>query len=383
MGATKTVLIYVGLVAGTGVFYYLSVILHELGHVIAALAVGWKPTSACLGQGKKQTLCRIGDFRFKIGSSLLGGMATAFARNLRGFRTAQFTFAAGGPLATAAIAAALWLGVAASEREDGFMAQWHEWLFILFLLECWLLALNLWPRHIYYDHAWIPNDGLLMWRSLRMSAVPKHYAGHAVGLAEHIHNDGRQNEARQVIEEAIAQLTGPEHEQFGLHAAWINLLFNAGREDMAIAECARILETASSVEERVQLLDELACIPLFSRRLRMLGQALSYIDEALTEAPDMITLKGTKGSLLIENGDVAAGMDLLKEVREISESANDQAITAYYLALGYFKSGNVEKAKSALCEAKEQYPDCVVAAHVEAEISGSRIEPVNDQATLA
>ena len=49
--------------------------------------------------------------------------------------------------------------------------------------------------------------------------------------------------------------------------------------------------------------------------------------------PERITLRGTKGSLLIENNEVEAGERMLEEVLARSQAENDQAICTWYLAL--------------------------------------------------
>ncbi|MEO8353592.1 MAG: site-2 protease family protein [Chthoniobacteraceae bacterium] len=367
-----------GFVLSFGLFYYLSLLIHELGHCVAAIMVGWQPARLCIGQGKKRTIVRIGDLRFQVGSHLNGGLMQAFARNAERFKFAQFFHIVGGPLASAIMAACLgWLAVISSERNI-LPSPWMEAVWMFFLLECWLLLRNLWPRMCRYDSLLLPNDGLAMWRTLwlKRSDVPQQLAGHLLGRIEFLLNDGRVAEAREDLNNAMDALRSAFGERLEFVPLWMGLLFRTGQQSSVADECARLLEsTAGKKEARVHLLDALACVPLFEGHMEMLQAALDYIDEALILDPEAITLKGTKGSLMIENGEVEGGMALLREVQSFSDSPNDQAITAYYLALGRHKLGDTNNAATALQNAKARYAVCPVAERVEAKITGTPIVP--------
>jgi membrane-associated protease RseP (regulator of RpoE activity) len=47
---------------------YVRILVHELGHVFAALLVGWKPYLLVVGVGTERALCRIGGIRIRVAS---------------------------------------------------------------------------------------------------------------------------------------------------------------------------------------------------------------------------------------------------------------------------------------------------------------------------
>src|SRR3954462_12397493 len=77
------------------------VFIHELGHLLAALMVGWRPLSLQVGTGPNRTVLRWGEFQLIVGVNLFSGLARARAREFRHFKGAGMWFALGGPLATA------------------------------------------------------------------------------------------------------------------------------------------------------------------------------------------------------------------------------------------------------------------------------------------
>jgi len=55
--------------------------------------------------------------------------------------------------------------------------------------------------------------------------------------------------------------------------------------------------------------------------------------------PDSITMRGTKGALLIERGCLQEGIAMLKELKEQGASENDKSISAYSIAYATLKMG--------------------------------------------
>jgi hypothetical protein len=93
-------------------------------------------------------------------------------------------------------------------------------------------------------------------------------------------------------------------------------------------------------------------------------RALDYIEEAIREDPSAITLKGTKGSLLVEEGKYGEGLQLLQEVMAHTTAENDRAVCSYYIALAMLETGRGEKGRELLEKAVQQYPVCAVRQQV-------------------
>jgi membrane-associated protease RseP (regulator of RpoE activity) len=77
------------------ILFYLSIIIHELGHLFAALIVGWKPMVMTIGTGKKKPLFRIRDLTFVLGARPSGGLMQSVARHISYWRPKRFLYVLG------------------------------------------------------------------------------------------------------------------------------------------------------------------------------------------------------------------------------------------------------------------------------------------------
>lgn len=369
-------LVLVLFVGACGVVYYFSVIVHELGHLAAAWLVGWDPQTLCIGHGKRRTVFSIGSVDFQLGSRLSGGMVIACARDVAGFRIKQFVFVLGGLLASASLATLFYVGARVGEYHP-LIGNSHGWLWLAVWFECWLLAANLWPYTINFAGERVPSDGLSLWQTfwLKKGDIPAILLGHAIHRSTRLVEKGLISEAREELRRGAANAeTGLGSELNGT-VYLVNLLLTADRDSEAEAECARILnEHPVGSRCRVEVLDMLAGIPVFFGRKEFIPQALEIIDVAIAEEPDKITLKGTKGSLLIDHGAVEEGVRFLEGVLAASDSENDQAISTWYLALAYQKLGRAKEAQQVLARAKRMYSSCVIARRIETEFWQSPLE---------
>jgi len=358
------------LIPATFLFYCASILIHELGHLMAALLTSLKPLSLSVGFGKKRTLFSVGDVEIQLGSNLRGGMVQAVGRTPKYFRSSQFIFAMAGPMASAVVATVLFF-ICTSIPYSSRFHPWTQVIWFYFFLECFCLAACLWPRMLYIDGEQLPNDGLLMLQAIGMKReeIIDRYCHQKIFLSRWLLKRQRLEEGRREFEEASScgnwQMTDVSKNVF-----WIYLLLRTGQIDAARTEQNRLIADKA----RGSVLDALACLPLYYGYREFIPEALGYIDTALENEPDKITLKGTKGSLLIESGSISPGMLLLKEVQEKSEEPSDQAICAYYIALACSKLGESAEAVRLLGDAKKKFPQCIVAKRIEAEIWKSPLE---------
>jgi tetratricopeptide (TPR) repeat protein len=125
---------------------------------------------------------------------------------------------------------------------------------------------------------------------------------------------------------------------------WLH--FEAGDTHKAEAICRELLTRPfESKAKLAELLDQLSCIALYYGRTDLLPEADAWSNEALWYAPDAITLKGTRGSILIELGRIDEGMVMLREVTKRSECKIDQTIGSAYLAKAYAAKGDFTEAQ--------------------------------------
>ena len=107
----------------------------------------------------------------------------------------------------------------------------------------------------------------------------------------------------------------------------------------------------------------------------LLPRALTAIEKAIELAPGSITLQGTKGSLLIELGRVDEGEALLQKVAAESESENDLAYCAHYLAVARLLKGERAEGARLFLEARIRYPKFHGAQRLEKRLLAETARP--------
>jgi len=117
-----------------------------------------------------------------------------------------------------------------------------------------------------------------------------------------------------------------------------------GDNDKVREGCEEFLRGSASVTEKTLVLDGLACLPILEGLRTYLDEADHWSIKALELSPNDLTLKGTRGSLLVEKSQLDEGEILLREVFENSESDFDYGICAFYLGLIAKRRGNEREA---------------------------------------
>jgi tetratricopeptide (TPR) repeat protein len=97
--------------------------------------------------------------------------------------------------------------------------------------------------------------------------------------------------------------------------------------------------------------------------------------QAYEQTPWVPQVKGTRGSVLVENGQIEEGIKLLEAALAENELTTDRAFNACYLALASIKLHNLRASRQYLEEARQLDADCpliqrvVDALHAETGIS--------------
>ena len=352
--------------------HYVCIGLHELGHLIAIKCIGWTPLVFKLGLGPAITVARVGDLHVQLGRNPFSGWVRGTAETISFFRLKWFLMVISGPLMTALAILAM-LRVLIYESNSPAVPAWQtNALFIAIMLQLMTLVGTLWPSTTMMDGMPMTTDGKQAIQSITMSKaeIVGQFLLHAVTKATVLIERGEWQRVPAILENARLQ-TGISSPEMG--RIWICCLLQQGKAAQAEAAMNDLLACAdASGETRAAVLDSLACLPLFDGHTQLIPKALTYIEEAIAAAPDAITLKGTKASLLIEAGELASGMKLLEEVMGRTESDNDRAICSYYLALAHARSGDWKKGHEFLDTAERKYPGCVVKNRVRILFWGSR-----------
>ncbi|MEO0378528.1 MAG: hypothetical protein AAF329_28825, partial [Cyanobacteria bacterium P01_A01_bin.17] len=119
-----------------------------------------------------------------------------------------------------------------------------------------------------------------------------------------------------------------------------------------------IEKTPSSISERNDCLDSFVTIVLLQGTLEYLEEADRYSKELINNLPNEWTVKGTRGCVLVEKGEILKGIELLTGVMENEEEPSARVISASYLALAYSHQGCPQKAREWLAVGRDIEPHC-------------------------
>ncbi|EDY21992.1 hypothetical protein CfE428DRAFT_0117 [Chthoniobacter flavus Ellin428] len=343
---------------------YLGLFIHLCGHLLGAVLVGLKPLTFRLGGGKQTALLRCGDLHFQLRLFPVGGFVVAVTNTAAWFRLRVFTFIIAGPIASLASAWMLWWVVEQPQVFSTLPSWASDTLPFVLGTQAALFLGSIVPRRVWMYGTCFQSDGAELWMCLRMTRVQV-----AQRLISQLRNTagiyfarGEEERALQLLEEA-GKREGCEPSD--PRRQWICWLLSAGKKAQADTAIKAFLDDACALGLSYSRgLDALASIPLYTGLSGFLEPALGYIDEAIRVDPEAITLKGTKGALLVEVGRCQEGMELLQEVMARTDEKEDLAIGSYYIALAIHKMGGLQKARLLLEEATRRYPRCQVRTHV-------------------
>lgn len=369
---------------------WLISLLHELGHVAMAKLCGWRVLAMKVGWGPKLGSLRIGDCRMTFLWLPLGGAMQAYPRTPSGLRTKLFLFALGGPLLTLAIGIFLVVSLSWS------YPVWLKITGIALLNFCvFSLFMSLVPHRVTMSGDLVPNDGymicLALWWNRKTSA--EQFRGAVVEVARIFHERGEVERAKAFLENGLEGIGetgavaaaedwttllreldangnepgfGPYTKRHPKNAPpamswewWTNEGYELARV-ATLAEAKRRGDTGS-----IWAIDSFASNALVYGREELFEESLMKIEEAIQRAPEDVTLRGTKGSLLIELGRVDEGLRLLNQVVATQESEFDDGFCRYYDALASLKKGVRPLAEDLLRQAVEKYPYHVIRMRME------------------
>jgi len=159
--------------------------------------------------------------------------------------------------------------------------------------------------------------------------------------------------AEAAYEAALTSLAAPESAAHSrLLAAKLTCVLNQGRIDEVERACLEYLAGNAKAAEKIHVVDLIACTALYREPPQFLPQIERWTRMALQLAPGTLTLKGTLGGILVEQGNVAEAEPLLHECRTRSLELHDQAFASLYLGTSALRQGDRKTAKELFKNAK-------------------------------
>ena len=345
-------------------FLVLTIIPHELGHVIVGRLVGWRVFSVVIGVGKRIFKFRYRGIIFSFHSLPVCGLAQVVPVDARGFHWKRFLVFLAGPAVNAALAA-IALGLWWNEwRYAGLMSLPRTVLFFVWA-NFWVAAANLWPFQS--KHLNLPSDGKQLLKTFSTSGKDveelsaARYALEAVlRRDEYKDTEGAQDWCNRGL---------------ALYPNNIHLLTVSGLLCLDRMEYSRArdifvrllsMDTKPGFTRSVRL-NNIAYVDVLIGDPALLPEADAYSQEAYEATPWTPSIVGTRGTVLVELGQFEVGIKLLKESFEHGRTPRSKADNACHLAIAYFRMGDRVQADNYLKLARQLDSQCRLIERAESE----------------
>ena len=369
---------------------HLRILFHELGHLMAGWIVGMTPVKLQVGTGPIVFSGRwrggmFFDWRLWPG----GGLMETFYFPEKGHRWRYWLMILGGPIANVILLSmyTYWqFDRAGRWPEFGELGPGGLVLMTLAVWTALITIVNFVPFNARVGDRIVPTDGwqlLTIWRLPQPKVVERIIATTARqidilcqngqnsqawellrhltarypdrglvldGITGAMHQyDQRFAEASECYEKILARgdLPSSKRYHFQVHAAtsWLK----RGQIERVVKFCDDTLAATTSNDERVQLLERYACMPITTGDHQILSRATGWMEEALQLKPNELTLLGTWGALLIEGGRFDEGEEALCRYCCLEISNRDRGISWYYRALIAQRRGESARKVRRLC----------------------------------
>lgn len=359
------------------VFCLLTILPHELGHAVAAHLVGFRVFRVVTGVGKPFYRRRFLSFSLEFRCLPLGGFTVATPKE-RGFSKIKWAF-----YVSAGLAVNLIIGVSAYalipdrpselmvghfgvENPPGLLVFLGRSLIpfqLIFAANILVVLTNIRPREIDLGFGKIPNDGLALIRlpSLSPEKVSLLRAAYYIYESMECNEAGAGKKALAWCDAGLSRF--PDHDHL-LNLKGITCLHLG--ELREARECFQHVLANPKVEPglRYMLLNNIAYADALSGDTALLGEADQYSQETFENCPWIPEFKGTRGTVLVELGQIEKGLLLLRETLGECETDQIKAINACHIALAETKLGNLQEACRYAGLARSLDPNCTLLERV-------------------
>jgi hypothetical protein len=352
-----------GLLAGF-LLSYPMIFLHELMHALVARLVGFHVFIIHLGAGRVIYSTRLFGIRWYIHNGPISGSTSVAGLPMPYYQARQFLILSAGPGFHVVLIVLLnWLMAAGR----GLFPVWVDTMLVmLFFFNVFVLLVNMIPRETTYAAGVTGTDGYQMLKILQGKDQPENFAGYYAAQALDATDRGDSAEARRWCDAGREQY--PDDPVL-LQTDCFLLLRG---EDYALARGLLIhqlqIEPKMPEVRKYITYNNIAYADLMLEDPGLLPQADTLSAEAFNNMPWEPAIIGTRGETLIQLGQVADGIALLKLALARNVDPKNKALDAAYLARAKFRCGQLQDSKKYLGLAEKFDPNCVMLARVKIEM---------------
>ncbi len=330
---------------------------HELTELLAARCAGFYVRSLVLGAGTIIAKFYFLGIPFVIGESLLGGKVHYLVTTQRHARLKMFLVTSAAVAAPLALTAALFFLARATFPLDPATTSLERRLyaFLLGMTAVTILSLPgiLIPYAYRHGGMWIRSDTMqlltLPWRS--DAEIQKQV------LAAETLMHGEIDPMTFSAQEAETKVAANPDNSIALRTA---IMFLRQDADPKLQDYyQRLIALASTSAERQRCIDEYLTYCLESDTVAANAPEMDALSaELLASDPNSLSLRGTRGGILVDLGRHDQGVAMLTDVLARSENAVDQSYSSIFVALAAKAAGDVETAREYARHALKADSEC-------------------------
>jgi tetratricopeptide (TPR) repeat protein len=343
------------------------ILIHELAHAAVAKLTGLRVFGIVIGVGKTIWSGKLFGMQWAINSLPIGGITSVGARPVPNIRGKLFLVYLAGPASHILLAYASHL----LSRMLPAGSFWGRFLVALVFANILLALFNLFPRKLSFTTGVQGTDGWHLFRTpfLKEQELTKLHVGYFAAEALLAYTENDFDTAKTWVEQALA-LDGDS----AIARNVLGILQMArGEYPASRTTFLQLLETEESKEPALHyiLLNNVAYLNALMGDPALLTEADQYSAEALKHLPWVAPVVGTRGTVLVELGQIEEGIALLTKAMSLHPDKQGKALNACHIALGEFRRGQAAEAHKYLVTAQTLDPDCVLLPRVKTELSGS------------
>ena len=316
-------------------FIKVAIILHELGHLLTAKLVGGTPKRISLGHGHQVYRTKIFNIRLVVHSKVSGGQAYAIFQQNKFFKLRFALYVLGGVIMNTSLAVLCYIlwGFGFYDSNNQLTID----VSTVFILANAALLTNLIPFYSNVRGIEVPSDGmsLLKLPFEKSSELKRDLDLSLLFDAHELMEEKEYKRAWDIYTNYLQKY--PDNKLLPLNLSII--LLKTGEPEKSVATTTVLLEHIH--EKTVQpysafIYNQLAWAHLV---LNNIDDADHYSSLAYKTIASESSIRGTRGSVMIERGQTNEGMNLLFDSMDFNFVNSSTLCAAIYLALAYHNKG--------------------------------------------
>lgn len=340
-------------------------VIHESAHAIVGHLTGFRIFSVLVGYGQTLFRRRLRGTNWEVKALPFGGLTVMSSPQQHGYRLRNFLSVLAGPASHALLLLPLFM------LKESDVAQRNDIIWelssALFAVNVIYLIANLIPFKTTSVMGEVGSDGWQLLKIPFLSAseleerLASYYAQESLD-AYRLHDIAT---AKWWAAEGLKRYPNNPHALIGFGFVEVQLgEFARARESFTLA-----LQSPANVKPALKFmaLNNIAYVDLSLRDPLLLPEADDYSLAAYKNAPWQPEIVGTRGAVLVELGQIAEGIALLKKAMAAQDDVRGKAADACHIAIAEKRRGNLVESQRYLDAASALDPECVLIPRVMSE----------------